>query len=295
MRAASNASYGALLDAVRGVHWQARRAVANAAPGLHRSTQRGSSAEFTEYRLYRQGDDPRRLDWRLLARSDRPYIRLATDRAILPTTVVLDASPSMAFPVATRDKWRLAQEIAIGLAAVVHGDGDPVGVAVHDASGNVRVLAPRTRRGVVAEVTQVVADTLPDTSAALAPIVATLRTPRIAIITDLLGDADELLNAVRVHGIAHGEVHLVHIVAREEIDPPRRPIMAADPEAPGLRRLLADPTREPYQRAFADWRAEMARAWRTSGATYLEVVTGETAAHAVRRIVDQSAVAGGAR
>src|SRR5215831_18099466 len=212
-----NSRYGTLLDAVRGVHWRARHTVSSSLPGSHRSTQRGSSPEFTEYRLYRQGDDPRRLDWRLLARSDRAYIRLATDRAILPTTIVLDSSRSMAFPVATRDKWRLAQEIAIGLTAVVHGDGDPVGVAVHDASGNVRVLAPRTRRGVVAEITQVVADTLPDTSAALAPIVSTLRTPRIAIITDLLGDADELLNAVRVHGIAHGEVHLIHIVAREEI------------------------------------------------------------------------------
>jgi hypothetical protein len=103
----SASSYGALLDAVRGVHWQARRAVANAASGSHQSRQRGTSAEFTEYRLYRQGDDPRRIDWRLLGRSDRAYIRLATDRAILPTTIVLDASASMAFPVATREKWRL--------------------------------------------------------------------------------------------------------------------------------------------------------------------------------------------
>jgi uncharacterized protein (DUF58 family) len=288
------ATFGALLDAVRGVHWRARNAVLNAAPGSHRSTQRGSSAEFTEYRLYRQGDDPRRLDWRLLARSDRAYIRLATDRAILPTTIVLDSSRSMAFPVATRDKWRLAQEIAIGLAAVVHGDGDPVGVAVHDA-GRVRVLSPRTRRGVVAEVATVVGDSEPDGTAPLAPIVAALRTPRIAIITDLLGDADELLRAARVHGVSRGEVHLVHIVAREEIDPPRRLTLAADPELPMVHRLLADSTRAEYERAFAEWRAEMARAWRASGATYLEVVTGQSAAHAVRRIVELSALAGTGR
>src|SRR5262245_49798151 len=123
----SATSYGALLDAVRGVHWQARRAGSNPAPGSHPSKQRGTSAEFTEYRLYRQGDDPRRLDWRLLARSDRAYIRLATDRTVLPTSIVLDASASMAFPAGTRAKWQRAKEIAIGLAAVVHGDGDPVG------------------------------------------------------------------------------------------------------------------------------------------------------------------------
>jgi uncharacterized protein (DUF58 family) len=281
-------SYGELLDAVRGVHWQARHAVANAAPGSHRSTQRGTSAEFTEYRLYRQGDDPRRLDWRLLARSDRAYIRLATDRALLPTTIVLDASRSMLFPVATRDKWRLAQDITIGLSAVVHGDGDPVGVALHETPDRARMLPPRTRRGVVAEIARVVSDAEPGGEAPLGPIVSAVRTPRIAIITDLLGDSDALLQAARVHGVAHGEVHLVHIVAREEIDPPRRAILAADPEAPALQRLLAEPTRAAYERAFADWRAEMARAWRASGATYLEVVTGEPASHAVRRIVEQS-------
>ena len=63
-------SYGALLDAVRGVHWQSRRAVTSTMAGTHHSKLRGTSAEFTEYRLYRQGDDPRRIDWRLLARSD---------------------------------------------------------------------------------------------------------------------------------------------------------------------------------------------------------------------------------
>src|SRR3954464_8074237 len=143
---ATAVSYGALLDAVRGVHWQARRAVTGALAGTHHSKQRGTSAEFTEYRFYRQGDDPRRIDWRLLARSDRAYIRLATDRAILPTTIVLDASASMAFPITSRGKWKRAQEITVGLAAVVHGDGDPIGLAVHDDMGRTRVLPPRTRR-----------------------------------------------------------------------------------------------------------------------------------------------------
>jgi uncharacterized protein (DUF58 family) len=279
-------SYGALLDAVRGVHWQARRAVANAIAGTHHSKQRGTSAEFTEYRLYRQGDDPRRIDWRLLARSDRAYIRLATDRAILPTTVVLDASASMAYPVATRAKWRRAQEIAIGLAAVVHGDGDPVGVAVQQEDGKVRLLAPRTRRGVVSEIARVVDAADPEGLGPLAPTVGAIRTPRIAIVTDLLGDADELLRAARVHIVAGGEVHLVHLIAREEIDPPNRPMLAADPEQPSLHRLLAEQTRAGYDRAFAEWRAEMARAWRSAGAAYTEVIADEPAPHAIRRITE---------
>ena len=287
-------AYGALLDAVRGVHWPARRAVTNAMSGVHHSKLRGTSAEFTEYRLYRQGDDPRRIDWRLLGRSDRAYIRLATDRATLPTMLVVDASASMAYPVTTRAKWRFAQEIAIALAAVVHADGDPVGVALADETGGRHVLPPRTRRGVVNEIARVVDARDPFGASGLAPIVGTLRSPRIAIITDLLGDADQLLAASAVHMAAGREVHVIHVVAREELDPPRRPILAADPEAPTLQRLLVDSTRALYEQRFAEWRADVARRWRVAGAGYVEVVTDEGVSHAVRRIV-RSPTAGGAR
>lgn len=279
-------AYGALLDAVRGVHWPSRRAVTNAMSGAHHSKLRGTSAEFTEYRLYRQGDDPRRIDWRLLGRSDRAYIRLATDRATLSTMLVLDTSASMAYPVSTRDKWRLAQAITIALAAVVHADGDPVGVAVADERGHQRVLPPRSRRGVVGEIARVVEAADPDGIDPLAPTVAASRSARIAIITDLLGDAEALLNASAVHIAAGREVHVVHIVAREELEPPRRPILAADPEAPALQRLLVDATRGIYEQRFGEWRAEMARRWRVAGAGYVEVVTDESPSHAVRRIVE---------
>jgi uncharacterized protein (DUF58 family) len=285
-------SYGALLDAVRGVHWQARRAVSSPMAGTHHSKLRGTSAEFSEYRLYRQGDDPRRIDWRLLGRSDRAYIRLATDRAILPTMLVLDASASMAFPVATRAKWRRAQEIAIGLAAVVHADGDPIGVAVRHDHGAERVVAPRTRRGVVSEVARVVDGAAPSGVDPLAPKVAALRTARIAVLTDLLGDADELLAAARVRIAAGGEVPVIHIVAREELQPPRRPMLAADPEQPSLQRLLVDSTRAAYENAFGEWRTEMARRWRAAGAVYIEAVTDEPAPRIVRRIAEAPGVGG---
>ena len=84
--------YGALLEAVRGVRWPAQRAVSAGATGVHPSHTRGSAAELVEYRPYRQGDDPRRLDWKLLARSDRAFTRLAPHQAVLGTLVAVDAS-----------------------------------------------------------------------------------------------------------------------------------------------------------------------------------------------------------
>ena len=53
--------YGALLDAVRGVRWPAARRVAAATLGAHTSKLKGNSSEFSEFRAYRQGDDPRRI------------------------------------------------------------------------------------------------------------------------------------------------------------------------------------------------------------------------------------------
>jgi uncharacterized protein (DUF58 family) len=292
-RATRSSSYGALLEAVRGVHWPARRRIASAAPGTHPSTVRGTSAEFDEYRLYRQGDDPRRLDWRVLARSDRAYVRLATDHTVLPTTIVLDATSSMAFPVSTREKWTFAQSLAVGLAAVAHGDGDPVGLIVAGSDGGPRALPPRTRRGIVSEIARAVDDADPDGAAPLAPAVASIRAGRIVLITDLLGDADDLLRAARVHAAAGREVCVVHVIAREELEPPRRTLLAADPEAPAIQRLLVDSTRRAYDSAFAEWRADMARRCRAGGAAYVAAVSDEDPARMVRRVALSADAASG--
>lgn len=187
----------------------------------------------------------------------------------------------------------MAQDVVVALAAVAHGDGDPTGLAMYDDRERVRVLPPRTRRGVVEEIARVVDAADPDGDAPLAPLIAPLRGGRIAVVTDLLGDADELLRAARAHVVSGGEVHLIHVVAREELEPPRRTFLAADPEQPGIQRLLMDTTRREYERAFADWRAEMARRWRGAGAAYTEVLSDEPVAHAVRRIAEPPG--GGAR
>ena len=63
--------------------------------GIHRSPYHGFSAEFTEYRQYSPGDDPRYLDWRLYARSDRYYIKKFEDETNLRCTMLVDQSQRM--------------------------------------------------------------------------------------------------------------------------------------------------------------------------------------------------------
>jgi uncharacterized protein (DUF58 family) len=278
------ARYGALLESLRGVQWPARGLVPGTMTGAHRARARGVSSEFTEYRAYRQGDDPRRLDWRLLARSDRAYVRLSTEHAQLRTMLVADASASMAFPVDTHEKWMHCCRLVVGLAGIAHGEGDPVGCVVAASDGHVRA-APRSRRGVVGEIARLVDSVEPGGMRDVAPaIVAETSCPRIVVLSDLLGDLDAVIPAVRRHIAVGGEVHVVHIVAREELDPPRGAITAADPENARVRRPLVEAAREQYLAGFARWRRETADRMRATGATYLETVAGEAPDRVVRRI-----------
>ena len=279
--------YGALLDAVRGVRWPAARRVMGATLGAHPSQLRGNSSEFSEFRPYRQGDDPRRVDWRLLARSDRAYVRLTTDRATFRTSMIVDASASMAFPQPGLDKWRLACDVAVGLAAVAHAEADPVGLAI--AGDGQMVLAPRARRSVLLEMMRALDATTPGGSVALAPFVASARATRIVVITDLLGDADELLAAARLRVASRGEVIVVHIVAAEELNPPRETLLAVDPEEPTLRRIFTDDVRARYGEALSHWMDQMASAARASGIRYVRAPTSEAAPHLVRRIAGETA------
>jgi len=278
--------YAALLDAVRGIRWPARSSVRGGIPGAHTSRLRGISAEFTEYRPYRQGDDLRRIDWKLFARSDRAYIRLSNDRAILPTMIVLDGSASMAFPVATQAKWKLAAQLGVGLGAVARNSGDPVGMVIVRGDDPL-VLAPRTRRSVTHDLIRAVSETRPGGATPLSPAVSTAAQSagRVVIVTDFLGDAAELLNVASRWVVAGREVHAIHIVAKEELDPSRESVMVSDPEMPDVRRPLVGEARGRYLETFGAWRDALAHDWSDAGVSYTLGVPGdETPDHLIRRV-----------
>jgi uncharacterized protein (DUF58 family) len=270
--------YGALLDAVRGVRWPARRPVPQRAPGAHQARSRGVAPEFAEYRPYRQGDDPKRLDWKLLARSDRAFIRLAPDHAVLGTTFLVDASASMDFA----DKWTLAKRLVVGLAAVAHAGSDPVGLTLVSGDGQ-RRLEPRTRQGVVGDIARLLDGQRLTGSAALADAVAT-SAPRCVVITDCLGDIEALRTALARHLVKGGEAYLVHVVSGSELVPAADAVLATDPEDARVQRPLFAATRDGYRARFDEFRATVARQLRSEGVQYFEVRDDEPAESLVRRI-----------
>ena len=274
---------GALLDALRGAHWPARRMSRATFQGGHRSRRVGASPEFMEYRPYQQGDDPSRIDWKLFGRTERVAVRLSHDDSSLRTMVLLDASGSMAFPAATQAKWKTAAAVALGLAAVTHGDNDPVGIAI--ASAPPRVIPPRSRRGTLGDVLRALLETTPAGSSPLAPLLSAARTSRrVALVSDFLGDAEPLLALAREKVAGGAEVFAVHLVDPMELEPGDAAQVVTDPENPAIRRPLGAGELEAYRARFAEWRIALARDWRAAGAFYHEVSTADAPDRIVRRV-----------
>jgi uncharacterized protein (DUF58 family) len=114
--------------------------------GIHRSPYHGFSVEFTEYRQYTFGDDPRYIDWRLYARSDRFYIKKFEDETNLRCHLLIDHSRSMGYGSGGYSKSQYAGTLAATLAYFLFTQGDAVGLATFDDRIR-QYLPPRNRPG----------------------------------------------------------------------------------------------------------------------------------------------------
>lgn len=283
-----------LLDGVRGIRWPANMRLRSGNPGAHASRLRGASAEFMEYRPYRQGDFPGRIDWKLFARSDRAYIRLSNDHAVLPTTFILDASASMAFPTKSQAKWTLGAGALIGLASVARNAGDPVGLIVPDSDGGFHIR-PGTRQSVLQEMIRALIERRPSGASPLPSTLSSVSRSagRVVIISDFLGETDELVSAVGRCAVGGSEVHAIHIVAAEELNPGRAFQLVRDPEHDEIRRPLTEATLDIYVERFSEWRNTVARDLASAGVFYTLAVAGdEPVEHLVRRIASPRTAAG---
>jgi uncharacterized protein (DUF58 family) len=110
-----------------------RHVLAGLGHGIHAGRERGAGVEFSEYRAYAPGDEWRRVDWKLLARADRYYVREAERDSHVAVWLVLDATASMAEPsrtVAGLTKLQYARVLLACVAAIAQRQGDAFGLVV---------------------------------------------------------------------------------------------------------------------------------------------------------------------
>ena len=148
-----------VVAAIDDLELSARLVVEGMRTGGNRSPFHGYSTEFRQHRPYRAGDDLKFLDWKLFARSDRLYTRQFRETTNVPVMFVVDASASMAFPVADEPgvlagygaaappvaKFRYAAIMAAALAYVASDQGNAVGLMA-TTGGALRYLPARGGR-----------------------------------------------------------------------------------------------------------------------------------------------------
>lgn len=273
------------LDALQSLAWPARRLAVGGRSGTQRSTLRGRAPELSAYRAYRAGDDVRDMDWKLLARSDRSWIRLSEDRAIHPTWFVLDATASMAFPVGTLAKWRAVCALAEGLAFLAHKVGDPVGGSVVGGDPGEGALMPvSTRRDIVPTWRALLDGVVPGGSAPLAPAVASAPVRgRLVILSDLLGDAAACRDAANRWLVSGSEVIVLHVLSQAEWMPAGGSVV--DPEDATRERVLGPEGIPAYAAALAQWVRDEEDWWVGRGAAFHRIVAEEDVIGAIRRVV----------
>ena len=282
-----------------------RHVRAGQAVGERRSTKRGTSVEFADYRDYARGDDLRRVDWNIYARLERPLVKLFEEEEDLAVHLLLDGSGSMDWGRAetgrqgdkeTRgegengghgddeNKWVYARRLAAALAYVALISGDRLTVA-NLKSANLQISNLKSQSGPVRGWGHAVrlfewlagleAGGTTDLNGSLrAYAVAGGRPGLVVLISDLFSPAGYVEGLTQLAARGH-EVAVVHLLAPDEVEPP----LAGD------LRLLDVETGEPqevtidarvrtlYRHRLVAWRDEIQATCRARDVHYVSVET----------------------
>jgi uncharacterized protein (DUF58 family) len=265
--------------------------------GLHRSPRRGFSVEFAEHRMYQPGDEPRYLDWKILARSGRLYIKQFEEETNLRAMLLLDVSRSMAWtgrPGSVLPKLEYARRLAAALGLILIRQRDATGMIAFDDQVRA-VLPPRARLAQFRQLTTTLAaleaGQLTAAAPALERVLGLLRRRGLVIlISDLLFDPPAALAAMRFLRHRGHQVMVFHLLDPGELDL-EGPAEARfeDPETRTsvvLRpRDWAVMYRRTVETAVADWR----RACLSEGISYHRVTTDTPFGLALRAALSTSA------
>src|SRR6266849_8115727 len=122
----------------------ARQVVEGFLTGRHRSPYHGFSVEYLDHRAYSPGDEIRSIDWKILARTNKYFVKLFQDETNLRAYILLDCSKSMAFKSGPMSKLEYGSYLAAALTYLMLHQNDAVGLALFDHEIR-RYLPPRAR------------------------------------------------------------------------------------------------------------------------------------------------------
>jgi uncharacterized protein (DUF58 family) len=259
----------------------AARIRAGGIQGDRRSTRRGHSVEFADYRNYAPGDDLRRLDWNIYARLERPFIKLFEEEEDLAVTILLDGSGSMAWGEGELNKFNYARRLAAGLGAVALANGDQLSLCLlrdgQVAAEDGPVRGPAVLARIFRFLEGLESGGKTDLNGSLRQAAIKPRRAGLAIvISDLLASEGYESGLRELLGRGY-EAVLIHLLAPDELDPQ----LAGDLQLVDLETgqeqdvSLDGGLRSLYRQRAQAWMQSIRADCRTRGIRYLQLGTGQ--------------------
>jgi uncharacterized protein (DUF58 family) len=285
---------------IRNLQLRAKHVVEGFYSGLHRSPFHGFSVEFSQYRPYSSGDDPRGIDWKLFARTDRYHIKQFEDETSRRCYLVLDQSRSMEFRSIAYDKAEYARTLAATLAYFLILQRDSVGLLTF-ADEVIDFIAARHRPGHFRRMLVALERGQSGTSTSLVKpldkIAQSVRRRGLVIfITDLLAPIEQLQqHLAQLRGRGH-EVLVLRVLDPGEIDLRiTQPTLVEDLETG--RKIYVDPATAmmQYKQRFDEHLSQVQQACHTLGCRLRTMVTDQPLDEALFELVHASAFRGSGR
>jgi uncharacterized protein (DUF58 family) len=239
--------------------------------GDRRSTKRGTSVEFADYRNYAPGDDPRRVDWNLYARTDKLFLKLYEEEEDRAVHLLLDASASMGFGQPA--KLETAQRLAAALGYVALQELDRLHVTALGADGLETLRPLRGTAGTPALLgflaSQQSGGSTP-LSRSLREYAARGRAAGLLILVSDLLDPEGVRGGLRALGARGHEIVVLHTLSREELEPSLLgDLELVDAESREKQAITLDAAAlDAYARRLDAWLEEVRRECAAVGATH---------------------------
>ncbi len=236
----------------------ARQVVEGFVTGRHRSPYHGFSVEYLDHRPYSPGDDPRTLDWKILARTNKYHVKLFEDETNLRAHILLDCSRSMAFKSGGVSKLEYGSYLAAALCYLMLHQNDAVGLVLFDSE--VRTfLPPKARPTQFRRVLELLDHTYSkedtDVGRVLHEIAERIhRRGLVIVISDMIDDVGRVADGLQHFRHNHHEVIVVHVLDDAELNfPYDRLTRFKDME--GMGRIVANPKnlRNRYLERIQSW------------------------------------------
>jgi uncharacterized protein (DUF58 family) len=278
---------------LRRLEWRVIRRLDGRLQGDYRTLFRGAGVDFADLRDYEPGDDVRRIDWNVTARTDAVHVRTYHEDRELTAWLLLDRSPSMGFGAVDRPKELVLTELATTLARLLSRGGNRIGAILYNNRAE-RTIPPRTGRN---QVLRLAHDLLrpvepTGTSTDLADLFAIaartiVRRSLVVVVSDFISEPGwerglSLLSrrhdlvAIRLYDPSEFELPDAGLIVVEDVETGE--LLSVDTSDPEFRRR--------FRQVAGQRQAELLAAANRAGVELHTVSTGEDLVGALIRIVE---------